>query len=102
MGADPYFSLLEILNPDENMNFTDHYLDIKVDFSNTIFILTANETMHMLEPLKNRLEMIEIPAYIEEEKLKIGKKYIAPQVIKAHGINEKLIKFNEDTIATII
>ena len=69
MGADPYYSLLEILNPEENMNFVDHYLDIKVDFSSVIFILTANEVLHMLEPLRNRLEMIEIPAYIEEEKL---------------------------------
>lgn len=69
MGADPYYTLLEILNPDENNNFMDHYMDIKVDFSNVIFILTANEILHMLEPLRNRLELIEIPAYIEEEKL---------------------------------
>lgn len=72
MGADPYYTLLEILNPDENMNFVDHYLDIKVDFSNVIFILTANEILHMLEPLRNRLELLEIPAYIEEEKVAIG------------------------------
>lgn len=69
MGADPYYSLMEILNPEENHNFTDHYMDIKIDFSNTIFILTANNIMSMLEPLKNRLEIIEVPAYIEEEKL---------------------------------
>lgn len=69
MGADPYYSLLEILNPEENTNFLDHYMDIKIDFSNVIFILTANDVLQMLEPLKNRLEMIEISAYIEEEKL---------------------------------
>jgi ATP-dependent Lon protease len=80
MGADPYYSLLEILNPEENNNFSDHYLDIKVDFSSIIFILTANEVLHMLEPLKNRLEMIEIPPYIEEEKLEIAKKYMIPKV----------------------
>lgn len=68
-GADPYYTLLEILNPDENHNFTDHYLDIAVDFSHVIFILTSNETLSMLEPLKNRLETIEIQAYIQEEKL---------------------------------
>lgn len=73
MGENPYYSLMEILNPEENHNFTDHYLDVKVDFSNTIFILTANDTMNMLEPLKNRLEIIEVPAYIEEEKLEICK-----------------------------
>lgn len=59
-GTDPYYSLLEILNPEENMNFTDHYLDIKVDFSNVIFILTANSVFNMLDPLVNRIEKIEV------------------------------------------
>jgi len=59
-GTDPYYSLLEILNPEENQNFTDHYLDIKVDFSNVIFILTANSLFNMLDPLVNRIEKIEV------------------------------------------
>lgn len=87
MGADPYYSLMEILNPEENHNFNDHYMDIKIDFSNTIFILTANNIMNMLEPLKNRLEIIEIPAYIEEEKMQISKKFIIPKAIQSNGIN---------------
>ncbi|KRX01904.1 Ribosomal protein S5 domain 2-type fold [Pseudocohnilembus persalinus] len=102
MGADPYYSLLEILNPDENHNFVDHYLDIKTDFSNVIFILTANEVLHMLEPLKNRLELIELPAYIEEEKLQIGKKFLIPKVLESSGVNPKLIKYNDQSLATII
>ena len=81
-GTDPYYSLLEILNPEENMNFTDHYLDIKVDFSNVIFILTANSVFNMLDPLVNRIEKIEVQAYIEEEKVKIGMRYIMPKVLK--------------------
>ena len=64
------------------MNFTDHYLDIKVDFSNVIFILTANSVFNMLDPLVNRIEKIEVQAYIEEEKVKIGMKYIVPKVLK--------------------
>jgi ATP-dependent Lon protease len=64
-GVDPYYNLLEILNPEDSANFTDHYLDIKVDFSKVIFILTANSVLDMLEPLKNRLEIISIPAYID-------------------------------------
>ena len=60
---------MEILNPEENSNFTDHYLDIKVDFSEVIFILTANEIINMLEPLRNRLETIDIAPYIEQEKV---------------------------------
>ena len=69
MGSDPYYSLLEILNPEENHNFVDHYLDIAVDFSQVIFILTANQVLNMLEPLRNRLEIIEIPPYIMQEKV---------------------------------
>lgn len=69
-GADPYYALLEILNHEENHNFVDHYLDIKVDFSRVIFVLTANQTLNMLEPLRNRLEIIEVPAYIDKEKVK--------------------------------
>ena len=60
---------MEILNPEENHNFTDHYLDIKVDFSQVVFILTSNQVLNMLEPLRNRLEIIEVPAYIEQEKV---------------------------------
>lgn len=66
---DPYYALMEILNPEENCNFTDHYLDIKVDFSQVIFVLTSNQALNMLEPLRNRLEIIEVPAYIEQEKV---------------------------------
>lgn len=68
-GADPYYALLEILNPEENHEFVDHYLDIKVDFSQVIFILTANSILDMLEPLKNRLEIIEVNTYVTHEKL---------------------------------
>lgn len=57
-GVDPYYSLLEILNPEDSNNFTDHYLDLKVDFSQVVFVLTANSLMDMLEPLRNRLEVI--------------------------------------------
>ena len=98
MGSDPYYSLMEILNPEENSNFTDHYLDIKVDFSNTIFILTANDIMSMLEPLKNRLEIIEIPAYIEEEKLQISKKFIIPKAIEGNGMHPSLMKISDQSI----
>ena len=60
---------MEILNPEENANFTDHYLEVKVDFSRTIFVMTANEVMNIFEPLRNRIEIIDVNAYIEEEKV---------------------------------
>lgn len=74
----------------------------KVDFSNVIFILTANDVHHILEPLKNRLEIITIDGYIEEEKLEIAHKYILPQVFEECGITTDLIKFNDDALKKII
>ena len=101
-GSDPYNALLEILNPEENANFVDHYLDIKVDFSNVIFILTANEIFHILEPLKNRLEIISIPGYIEEEKLSIAQNYILPQVLHDSGVEKSWVNFNDTSLIHII
>lgn len=100
-GDNPYNSLLEILNPEENSNFVDHYLDIKVDFSHVIFILTANEILNILGPLKNRLEIISIAGYIEEEKLSIAQNYIMPQVLQDSGITEGL-SFNNKVLSHII
>jgi len=101
-GVDPYYALMEILNPEENHNFTDHYLDIKVDFSNVIFILTANQILNMLEPLRNRLEIIEVPAYIEQEKLLIGKEYLLPAVLTEHGLEPNNVVFDDDALTRII
>jgi Lon-like ATP-dependent protease len=101
-GVDPYYALMEILNPEENHNFTDHYLDIKVDFSNVIFILTANQILNMLEPLRNRLEIIEVPAYIEQEKLLIGKEYLLPAVLAEHGLDPHNIVFDDEALTRII
>ncbi|EGR30721.1 hypothetical protein IMG5_124880 [Ichthyophthirius multifiliis] len=101
-GADPYYSLLEILNPEENGNFQDHYLDIKVDFSNVIFILTSNNLLNILQPLKNRLEIIEIPPYIEEEKIQIAQNYIFPKVLLEHGLKPDFLLYNTDFISYLI
>jgi Lon-like ATP-dependent protease len=101
-GVDPYYALMEILNPEENQNFTDHYLDIKVDFSNVVFILTSNQVLNMLEPLRNRLEIIDVPAYIEEEKLTIAKKYLLPGVLAENGLSTNSITFDDNSITRII
>ncbi|CAD8160202.1 unnamed protein product [Paramecium pentaurelia] len=101
-GADPYFTLLEILNPEENHNFTDHYMDISVDFSHVIFILTSNDTLQMLEPLKNRLETIDIQSYIQEEKLQIATNFLVNKSIETNGIQPQMIKYDEQTLTKII
>jgi ATP-dependent Lon protease len=82
---------LEILNPEESANFTDHYLDIKTDFSQVIFILTANSIQNILEPLKNRMEIIKIEPYIEEEKLDIAKKYLIPEINQTFNVTPNFI-----------
>ncbi|CAK81801.1 unnamed protein product (macronuclear) [Paramecium tetraurelia] len=101
-GADPYYTLLEILNPEENHNFTDHYMDISVDFSHVIFILTSNDTLQMLEPLKNRLETIDISAYIQEEKLLIANNFLVNKSIESNGIQSQMIKYDEQALTKII
>lgn len=93
---------MEILNPEENSNFVDHYLDIKVDFSEVIFILTANDILQMLEPLRNRLEIIEIPPYIQQEKLEIAKNYLIPSLNKSYNYVEGAIQFSNEDINQII
>ena len=82
---------MEILNPEESANFTDHYLDIKTDFSQVIFILTANSIQNILEPLKNRMEIIKIEPYIEEEKLDIAKKYLIPEINQTFNVTSNFI-----------
>jgi len=97
-GTDPYYSLMEILNPEENENFVDHYIDVKVDFSRVIFILTSNSMLNILEPLRNRLEVIEVNSYIDEEKLAIAKNYLIPKVLKNSGLPSNTIVYNEGAI----
>lgn len=90
-GQDLYHSLLEILNPEESANFTDHYLDIKTDFSQVVFILTANSIAPILEPLKNRMEIIKIEPYIEQNKLAIAKDYLIPEITKKFNVTPHLV-----------
>ena len=73
-------------------------MDIKTDFSNCIFILTANSVMQMLEPLKNRLEMIKVDSYIEEEKMEIANKYLLPEIINTLNVTKDIVIMNEMTI----
>ena len=77
-------------------------MDIKTDFSNCIFILTANSVMQMLEPLKNRLEMIKVDSYIEEEKMEIANKYLLPEIIDTLNVTKDIVIMNEMTIRLII
>lgn len=100
--GDPASVLLEILDKNQNKNFIDNYIDIEYDLSNVIFILTANYVNQIPEPLRDRLEIIEISSYTEYEKMDIAKKYLVPKLIKENGINKKNIMFNDKAILEII
>ncbi len=102
MHGDPASALLEALDPEQNNSFTDHYLDVKFDLSQIMFILTANVTYQIPEALLDRLEVIEIPGYIDEEKVKIAKKYLIPRQLKENGLENIKIKFPVKTILGII
>ena len=100
--GDPASSLLEVLDPEQNKYFSDNYIEEEVDLKDVMFITTANYIENIPEPLKDRMEIIELSAYTEFEKLDIFKKYILPNTLKEHGLNEKTISISDDLMLSII
>ncbi|KAA3658980.1 MAG: endopeptidase La, partial [Calditrichaeota bacterium] len=100
--GDPASALLEVLDPEQNRAFNDHYLEVDYDLSNVMFITTANVRGQIPRPLQDRMEIIELPGYLEFEKQAIAENFLIPKVLKSHGLEKKNVTFSKQAIQKIM
>jgi len=100
--GDPASALLEVLDPEQNSEFLDHYLDVRFDLSNVFFICTANQLDTIPRPLLDRMEVIKLSGYIQQEKVQIAKRFLIPKQMKAHGIKRSQVTITVKAIRAII
>ncbi len=106
MGADfrgdPASAMLEVLDPEQNKHFRDHYLDLPFDLSKVLFICTANQLETIPGPLLDRMDVIQLSGYTEVEKLGIARKYLVPKQLEAHGLSDEQLKIGDDSLRVVI
>jgi ATP-dependent Lon protease len=100
--GDPAAALLEVLDPEQNNTFTDHYLDLPFDLSRVLFITTANWLEPIHPALRDRLEVIDLPSYTESEKMEIAKRYLIPRQVAEHGLSRQDLKFTDAALRKLI
>lgn len=100
--GDPSSAMLEVLDPEQNNAFNDHYVEVDYDLSQVMFITTANVRYNIPLPLQDRMEIIELPGYLEYDKLEIAKRHILPKQLIAHGIENKNVTIPDDSIKKVI
>ncbi|HEX5321389.1 MAG TPA: endopeptidase La [Stellaceae bacterium] len=99
--GDPSSALLEVLDPEQNSTFNDHYLEVDYDLSDVMFVTTAN-TLRMPQPLMDRMEIIRLPGYTEDEKIEIAKRHLIPKQVKAHGLKKSEWNISDDALRDLI
>jgi ATP-dependent Lon protease len=100
--GDPSAALMEVLDPEQNSTFRDHYLDVPFDLSKVLFIATANWLDPVPEPLRDRMEILELSGYTEEEKVHIAKRYLVSRQTKEHGVTDEQIEFTDEALRDLI
>ena len=100
--GDPASALLEVLDPEQNSSFVDHYVGLDYDLSKVMFICTANSLRGIPVPLQDRLEIIRIPGYTEQEKLSIAKRYLIPKQRERNGLTDEQIQFSKEAVTTVV
>ena len=99
--GDPSSALLEVLDPEQNTAFIDHYLEVDYDLSQVLFVTTANSLAQIPEPLRDRMEIIRLPGYVDHEKHAIARQFLVPRQLIAHGLDPKLVAIDADVIPAV-
>ncbi len=100
--GDPSSALLEVLDPEQNNTFQDNYLEVPFDLSRVLFITTANLLDPIPAPLRDRMEVVQLPGYTEQEKIEIGKRFLIPKQMKNHGLTEKHIAITDEAMVELV
>ena len=100
--GDPAAALLEVLDPEQNVAFSDHYLEVDYDLSQALFVTTANSLATIPDALRDRMEIIRVPGYLDQEKLAIARRYLVPRQLEANGLDADEVELDSDVLAAIL